>query len=90
MGIIPIAREDLDALRQCAKRRITDARHRRRSRVLEQLVLEVALGVGLRVSEITGIACRDLLLGKGSGSIYVLKGKGKNGRSLFRRVCVGC
>lgn len=58
-------------------------RKRRASRVLEQAVLEIALGSGLRVAEIARLACGDLALGKGSGSIAVRRGKGGKPRIVI-------
>lgn len=78
-----LRREDLKALRSCAKSRLKGRRPRRSSRMLEQVVLEVALGSGLRVAEIASLACGDLSLGKSSGSLLVRCGKGGKERTVI-------
>lgn len=51
--------------------------------MLEHVVLEIALGSGLRVAEIASLACGDLSLGKNSGSLLVRCGKGGKERAVI-------
>lgn len=73
--------EDLEVLVKCARRRRSESR--KASRVLEHIVLEVALGSGLRVAEMAAISCGDVSLGKISGSIFVRRGKGGKSRLVI-------
>ena len=51
--------------------------------MLEHVVLEIALGSGLRVFEIAALACGDVFLGSNSGSILVRHGKGDKQRTVI-------
>lgn len=57
--------------------------------MLEQAVLEIALGSGLRVAEIASLACGDLVLGRDSGVIVVRRGKGGKQRTVIisKKLC---
>ncbi len=48
--------------------------------VRNQLIIELALGTGLRVSEMTNLRVGDLHLGKGQNSLIVRNGKGGKDR----------
>ena len=48
--------------------------------VRDALIIELALGSGLRVSEMANLKVEDLYLKKGQGSIHVKKGKGGKDR----------
>jgi len=48
--------------------------------VRDALIIELALGSGLRVSEIANLKVEDLYLKRGQSSIYVKKGKGGKDR----------
>lgn len=63
--------------------RIREGQSYKRTRMLEHVVLEVALGSGLRVSEIVGLDCSHLSLGARSGSIFVKNGKGGKQRTVI-------
>ena len=76
-----LRREDLKVLVECAHRRRVESQ--KASRVLEHMVLEIALGSGLRVAEIVDINCGDMSLGKISGSIFVRHGKGDKSRLVI-------
>lgn len=76
-----LSQEDLKAIVECARRRRTESQ--KASRVLEHVVLEIALGSGLRVAEIAAINCGDMSLGKKSGSIFVRHGKGGKSRLVI-------
>ena len=75
--------DELRTLRRCAKNGAAGSRWKNPSRVLEHLVLEIALGSGLRVAEIASLTCGDLMLGKSSGSILVRRGKGGKQRTVI-------
>ena len=71
---------EIKALRGCARNRASNRRWRRRSTVLEWIVIEIALETGLRVSEIAALRCGDVTLDKRGGSIFVRSGKGGKSR----------
>ncbi len=48
--------------------------------VRDQLIIELALGTGLRVSEISNLLVEDLFLKKGQNSLHVRNGKGGKDR----------
>ena len=70
-------------LRNCARARLTEGDAPRPSRILEYIVIEIALGSGLRVAEIADLQCGDLVLGKFSGSLLVRRGKGGKRRTVI-------
>jgi len=84
-----LRREEVEALQKCAMKRARRWQHGKSSRVLEHVVLEIALGSGLRVAEIAGLACGDVSLGELSGSILVRNGKGGKRRTVVisARLC---
>ncbi len=77
-----LRQEELQRLRKCAKSRATEEKQKS-CRVVECVVLEVALGSGLRVAEIAGLDCGDLSLGLSSGTILVRQGKGGKRRTVI-------
>lgn len=78
-----LPREEIQVLRNCARDRVTDGDGASPSRILERIVIEIALGSGLRVAEIADLQCGDLALGKNSGSLVVRKGKGGKRRTVI-------
>jgi len=50
--------------------------------VRDALIIELALGTGLRVSEIANLKVEHLYLGKGQNSLIVKDGKGKKDRAV--------
>ena len=70
-------------LRECVRRRVERAGFRR-GPWLEWFVVEVALETGLRVFEMAGLACNDLLVGLERPGVRVRRGKG--GKSRFVKV----
>ena len=56
----------------------------RRGAWLEWFVVELALETGLRVSEMAGLACRDLMIGFEQPGVLVRRGKG--GKPRFVKV----
>jgi site-specific recombinase XerD len=85
-----LSRSEVEALRAFALRRVKQSRWRRRSRVMEWIVMELALNTGLRVREIAWLRCGDLFIQPEGGSVLVRQGKGnksrlvKFGRSMAR------
>ncbi len=76
-----LADDDVRLLR----RKLSDAATLARSRgalaaVRDQLVVELALGTGLRVSELSNLKVEDLFLKKGQNSLHVRNGKGGKAR----------
>lgn len=91
-GITPeriLQREEIQALQRCATMRVREGQSHGRTHMLEHVVLEIALGSGLRVSEIVGLDCGHLSLGAQSGSIFVRNGKGGKQRTVIvsKRLC---
>lgn len=72
--------DQVAALRATALRRAESSGWSRRSAVKEWIVLEIALGTGLRLSEIAGLACGDLSIRPDGGSLVVRRGKGGKAR----------
>lgn len=78
-----LRREEIQVLRNCARARLTEVDGGKPSRALEHIVIEIALGSGLRVAEIADLQCGDLALGKNSGSLLVRRGKGGKRRTVI-------
>lgn len=70
-------------LREYARKRAASGRWKRRSAVLEWVVLEIALESGLRVSEIASLTCGDIEFIEKGGCIYVRRGKGGKSRTVW-------
>ncbi len=73
--------EEVKALRKTASDMAIIARSKgNQNAVRNQLILEVALGTGLRVSELADLKIHNLHLGKGQNSLIVRNGKGGKDR----------
>ncbi len=73
--------EEVKTLRKVASDRAIIARSRgNQSAVRNRLIIELALGTGLRVSEMANLKVGDLHLGKGQNSLVVRNGKGGKDR----------
>ncbi len=73
--------EEVKALRKTASDMAIIARSKgNQNAVRNQLILEVALGTGLRVSELADLKIHNLHLGKGQNSLVVRNGKGGKDR----------
>ena len=73
-----------DEVKQLRKT-LSDAATLARSRgsqiaVRDQLIIELALGTGLRVSELANLQVKELFLKKGQNSLHVRNGKGGKDR----------
>lgn len=67
-------------MRKCARQRVERCRWKRRPRVLEWIVIEIALFSGLRLNEIASLRCGDVSTNEKGGSVFVSKGKGGKSR----------
>ncbi len=73
--------DEIKKLRKVASDRAIIARTKgNQTAVRNQLIIELALGAGLRVSEMAGLKSQDLHLGKGQNSFIVRNGKGGKDR----------
>ena len=73
--------EEVRALRKAASNQAIIARSKgNQTAVRNQLIIEFALGTGLRVSEMANLKVGDLHLGKGQNSLIVRNGKGGKDR----------
>ena len=73
--------EEVRALRKVASDQAIIARGKgNQTAVRNQLIIELALGTGLRVSELANLKVDDLHLGKGQNSLIVRNGKGGKDR----------
>ncbi len=73
--------EEVKALRKTASDMAIIARSKgNQNAVRNQLIIELALGTGLRVSEMANMRVGDLHLGKGQNSLIVKNGKGGKDR----------
>ncbi len=73
--------EEVKALRKTASDMAIIARSKgNQNAVRNQLIIEVALGTGLRVSELADLKIHNLHLGKGQNSLIVRNGKGGKDR----------
>ena len=76
-----LAPDDVHRLRRILGDATTLARARgTQAAVRDQLILELALGTGLRVSELSNLKVEDLYLKKGQNSLLVRNGKGGKAR----------
>ncbi|MEE9464525.1 MAG: tyrosine-type recombinase/integrase, partial [Candidatus Neomarinimicrobiota bacterium] len=76
-----LAPDDVRSLRKTLSDAATLARARGvQSAVRDQLIIELALGTGLRVSELSNLKADDLYLKKGQNSLHVRNGKGGKAR----------
>ena len=74
---------EVEALRAVVLARAERRRWENPSSVREWIVMEIALGTGLRVAEIASLACGDLHMDRAGGYCHVRRGKG--GRSRLVR-----
>ncbi len=73
--------EEVKALRKTASDMAIIARSKgNQTAVRNQLIIEVALGTGLRVSELADLTIHNLHLGKGQNSLIIRNGKGGKDR----------
>ncbi|MBT4727232.1 MAG: tyrosine-type recombinase/integrase [Bacteroidetes bacterium] len=73
--------DELISLRKAAAESAIIARSKgNQTAVRNQLIIELAIGTGLRVSELTNMQIQDLHLGKGQNSLVVRNGKGGKDR----------
>ena len=73
--------DEVNKLRRVVGDAATLARARgTQAAVRDQLIIELALGTGLRVSELASLKVEDLFLKKGQNSLYVRRGKGGKDR----------
>ncbi len=73
--------EEVKALRKVASDQAIIARSKgNQTAVRNHLIIELALGTGLRVSEMTNLKVTDVHLGKGQNSLIVRNGKGGKDR----------
>ena len=76
-----LTREETKQLRKTCHEATTIAKSRGiQAPVRDALIIELALGSGLRVSEMANLKVEDLYLKKGQGSIHVKNGKGGKNR----------
>ena len=76
-----LTKEDTKSLRKTCHEAMTRAKSRGiQAPVRDALIIELALGSGLRVSEMANLKVEDLYLKKGQASIYVKNGKGGKDR----------
>ncbi len=76
-----LSAEDVRLLRRILKDAATLARARgAQAAVRDQAIIELALGTGLRVSELSNLKVDDLFLKKGQNSLHVQNGKGGKAR----------
>lgn len=76
-----LAPDDFHRLRRVLSDSATLARARGvQAAVRDQLIIELALGTGLRVSELSNLKVEDLFLKKGQNSLHVRNGKGGKAR----------
>jgi len=76
-----LAPDDFHRLRRILSDSATLARARGvQAAVRDQLIIELALGTGLRVSELSNLKVEDLFLKKGQNSLHVRNGKGGKAR----------
>ncbi len=74
-------KEEVKALRKVASDQAAIARSKgNQTAVRNQLIIELAMGTGLRVSEMVNLKITDVHLGKGQNSLIVRKGKGGKDR----------
>ena len=73
--------EEVKALRKAASEQAIIAKSKgNQTAVRNRLIIELALGTGLRVSEMANLNVGDLHLGKGQNSLVVREGKGGKDR----------
>ena len=73
--------EQIQALRKTIEAAMLRAKSKgRQIAVRDYTVIEVALGTGLRVSELSNLLIPDIQLGRGQNSLIVRKGKGNKTR----------
>jgi site-specific recombinase XerD len=73
--------EQVKALRKVTEAAMLKAKaNGRQIAVRDYTVIEVALGTGLRVSELSNLRVEDIQLGRGQNSLVVKKGKGNKTR----------
>ena len=73
--------EEVKALRKAASDQAIIAMSKgNQTAVRNQLIIELAQGTGLRVSELANLKVQDLHLGKGQNSLVVRNGKGGKDR----------
>ena len=76
-----LAPDDFHRLRRVLSDSATLARARGvQAAVRDRLIIELALGTGLRVSELSNLKVEDLFLKKGQNSLHVRNGKGGKAR----------
>ena len=76
-----LTEDEVKALRKVASDLAIIARSKgNQTSVRNQLIIEVALGTGLRVSELANLKIEDLHLGKGQNTLIVRNGKGGKDR----------
>ena len=87
-----IHREEVETLtKTCNKLRRYGLKHRKFSQVRNWFMVELGLNAGLRVAEMASLKCGNLLIDKGSSSIFVI-GKGSKKRAVwinsdFKKIC---
>ena len=76
-----LTKDDTKRLRKTCQERATIAKSKGiQGPVRDALIIELALGSGLRVSEMANLKVEDLYLKRGQGSIHVKNGKGGKNR----------
>ena len=76
-----LTKDDTKRLRKTCYEKATLAKSKGiQAPVRDALIIELALGSGLRVSEMANLKVEDLYLKKGQGSIHVKNGKGGKNR----------
>ena len=76
-----LTREETKQLRKTCRERATIAKSKGiQAPVRDALIIELALGSGLRVSEMANLKAEDLYLKKGQGALHVKNGKGGKNR----------
>ena len=76
-----LTKEETKSLRKTCLEKATIAKSKGiQAPVRDALIIELALGSGLRVSEMANLKVEELYLKKGQGSIYVKYGKGGKDR----------
>ena len=69
-------------LKTCREAAIVARSRGNQTAVRDQLIIELALGTGLRVSELANLKIEDLYLKKGQNSLLVRNGKGGKARAV--------
>ena len=76
-----LTKEETKQLRKTCHEAMTIAKSKGiQAPVRDALIIELALGSGLRVSEMANLKVEDLYLKRGQGSIHVINGKGGKNR----------